>query len=107
MPICRIWRGWATPANAPLYEDLVRNRVIPDIEARHIPGFRQIDLVRREAGDEIEFMTIMWFDRLDSIRAFIGEDYAVSHVPAEARALLSRFDARAAHHEVIDRRLQP
>jgi len=107
MPICRIWRGWATPANAPLYENLVRNRVIPDIEARHIPGFRQIDLVRREAGDEIEFMTIMWFDRLDSIRAFIGEDYAVSHVPAEARALLSRFDARAAHHEVIDRRLQP
>jgi antibiotic biosynthesis monooxygenase (ABM) superfamily enzyme len=107
MPICRIWRGWATPANAPLYENLVRNRVIPDIEARHIPGFRQIDLVRREAGDEIEFMTIMWFDSLDSIRAFIGEDYAVSHVPAEARALLSRFDARAAHHEVIDRRLQP
>lgn len=107
MPICRIWRGWATPANAPLYEDLVRNRVIPDIEARHIPGFRQIDLVRREAGDEIEFMTIMWFDSLDSIRAFIGEDYAVSHVPAEARALLSRFDTRAAHHEVIDRRVQP
>ena len=107
MPICRIWRGWATPANAPLYEDLVRNRVIPDIEARHIPGFRQIDLLRREAGDEIEFMTIMWFDSLDSIRAFIGEDYAVSHVPAEARALLARFDARAAHHEVIDRRVQP
>ena len=52
-------------------------------------------------------MTIMWFDSLDSIRAFIGEDYAVSHVPAEARALLSRFDARAAHHEVIDRRVQP
>jgi hypothetical protein len=48
----------------------------------------------------------MWFDSLDAIKAFMGEDYSVSHVPPEARALLNSFDDRAAHYEVIDRREQ-
>ena len=62
--------------------------------------------MRRELGDEVEFQTLMWFDDLEAIRAFVGEDYAVSHVPAAARAVLTRFDERAAHYEVIDRREQ-
>ena len=104
--ICRLWRGWTTPENADAYERVVRGEVIPGIEARGIAGFRHIDLMRRELGDEIEFQTLMWFDSLDSIRAFMGDDYAVSHVPDGARAVLSRFDERAAHFEVLDRRPQ-
>ncbi len=104
--ICRIWRGWTTPEDADAYERIVRGEVIPGIEARKIPGFRHIDLMRRDGDAEVEFMTLMWFDSLDAIRAFIGEDYSVSHVPAAARAVLSRFDERAAHFEVIDRRPQ-
>ena len=106
MTVCRLWRGWTTPENADAYESVVRGEVIPGIEARAIPGFRHIDLMKREAGDEVEFQTLMWFDSLDSIKAFVGEDYAVSHVPAPARAVLKRFDDRAAHFEVIDRREQ-
>ena len=106
MAICRLWRGWTTPGNAAAYEAIVRGEVIPGIEARQIPGFRHIDLMRRDLGDEVEFQTLMWFDDLDSIRAFIGEDYAVSHVPPAAQAVLSRFDRRAAHYEVFDRRPQ-
>jgi len=49
---------------------------------------------------------LMWFDDLDAIRDFMGEDYSVSHVPLEARAVLNSFDDRAAHYEVIDRRQQ-
>ena len=104
--ICRLWRGWTTPENADAYERVVRGQVIPGIEARKIPGFRQIDLMRRELGDEIEFQTLMWFDCMDSIRAFIGQDYSVSHVPDAARAVLKRFDERAAHYDVIEQRLQ-
>ena len=103
---CRLWRGWTTPENAEAYEQIVRGEVIPAIEARAIPGFRHIDLMRREIGDEVEFQTLMWFDGLDAIIAFMGEDYAVSHVPAAAQAVLKRFDERAAHFEVIDRREQ-
>lgn len=104
--ICRLWHGWTTHDNADAYEGIVRGEVIPGIEARRIPGFRHIDLMRRELGDEVEFQTLMWFDSLNAIKAFMGEDYAVSHVPAEARAVLKRFDERAAHYEVIDRRQQ-
>jgi antibiotic biosynthesis monooxygenase (ABM) superfamily enzyme len=104
--ICRLWRGWTTRENADAYERIVRAEVIPGIEARSIPGFRHIDLMKRDLGAEIEFQTLMWFDSLDAIKAFVGEDYRVSHVPAAARAVLSRFDERAGHYEVIDRREQ-
>jgi heme-degrading monooxygenase HmoA len=104
--VCRIWRGWATPENAAAYEAIVRGEVIPEIEARRVPGFRSIDLMRREVDDGVEFVTIMWFDDLESVRAFVGDDYEVAHVPERARAVLSRFDARSAHYEVLDRRDQ-
>ena len=104
--ICRLWCGWTTPENADSYQRIVHTDVIPAIEARDIPGFRHIDLMRRDLGDEVEFQTLMWFDNLEAIKAFVGEDYAVSHVPPQARAVLNRFDERAAHYEVIDRRKQ-
>ena len=104
--ICRLWRGWTKPENADAYEEIVRGEVIPGIEARRIPGFRHVDLMKRELEGDIEFQTLMWFDSLDAIKAFMGDDYDVSHVPAVARAVLSRFDERAAHFEVLDRRAQ-
>jgi heme-degrading monooxygenase HmoA len=105
--ICRLWRGWTTPENAAGYEAIVRGEVIPEIEARRIPGFRSIDLMRRTVTDGVEFATLMWFDDLASVRAFVGDDYEVAHVPARARDVLARFDERSAHFEVIDRREQP
>jgi len=85
----------------------MRGQAIPGIEARHIPGFRSIELVRRERDHDVEFMTLMWFDNLDSVKAFMGEDYEVAHVPAEPRAVLADFDKRSAHYEVLDHRDQP
>jgi hypothetical protein len=66
-----------------------------------IEGFRHIDLLRRLSNQEVEF------DDLDAVRRFMGDDYEVSHVPSEARAVLARFDGRAAHYDVLDRRSQP
>jgi heme-degrading monooxygenase HmoA len=104
--ICRVWRGWTTPENAAAYEAVVRGEVIPEIEARRIPGFLSIDLLRRPTQDGVEFATIMWFDDIGAVKAFVGEDYHVAHVPERARAVLSRFDERSAHYELIDRRIQ-
>ena len=104
--ICRLWRGWASKDNADAYERIVRGDVIPGIEARRIPGFRAIDLARRERDDDVEFLTLMWFDSLDSVRAFMGEDYEAAHVPPQARAVLADFDRRSAHYEVLDHRGQ-
>ena len=105
--ICRIWRGWTTVDNASRYEAVVRGEVISAIEARHIPGFLSIDLMRREVPEGFEFVTIMRFTDIGSVKSFVGQDYEVAHVPAPARAVLSHFDARSAHYEVLDRRQQP
>jgi len=98
--ISRIWHGWTTPGNADAYEALLKEEVFTGIRNRQIAGFREIQLYRRSLGDEVEFVTVMWFDSLDAVRAFAGEDYEVAVVPAKARALLSRFDARSQHYEV-------
>jgi heme-degrading monooxygenase HmoA len=105
--ICRIWRGWTTTENSSRYEEIVRGEVIPEIENRRIPGFLSIDLVRRPVPEGCEFATISWFTDIDSVKAFMGEDYEVAHVPERARNVLSHFDARSAHYEVLDRREQP
>ena len=85
----------------------MRGEVIPGIEDMRIPGFRHIDLLRRELDHEVEFTTFMWFDDIESIKRFVGDDYTRSHVPAAAREVLTRFDERVAHYEVLDRRGQP
>ena len=104
--ICRFWRGWTGFENAAAYEALLRGGIIPGIEARAIRGFRQIDMMRRDLDREVEFATLMWFDGLEAIQSFVGEDHEIAHVPAAARALLSRFDERVRHYEVFDSREQ-
>lgn len=98
--ISRVWHGWTTRANADAYESLLKSEIFQDIQRRQIAGYRGIHLLRRNLGDEVEFITIMWFDSIEAVRTFAGEDYEVAVVPAKARALLSRFDARSQHYEV-------
>ena len=98
--ISRIWHGWTTPANADAYETLLKNEIFIGIQNRQIAGYRGIQLLRRDLGDEVEFVTIMWFDGIEAVRAFAGQDHEVAVVPPKARALLSRFDNRSQHYEV-------
>jgi heme-degrading monooxygenase HmoA len=98
--ICRIWHGWTSPDHADAYERLLQEEIFTGIAGRAIPGYRGIHLLRRDLPGESEFVTEMWFDSLDAVRGFAGADYAAAVVPAEARALLSRFDQRSAHYEV-------
>ena len=102
--ISRIWHGYTRPDEADAYETLLRDEVITGIEGRSIDGFREIQVLRRDLGDEVEFITVMWFDSLDAVRTFAGEDYDASVVPPAARELLDRFDARSQHFEVRERR---
>ncbi len=102
--ISRIWHGWTTPANADKYESLLKEEVFVGIFNRHIPGFKSIQLLRRNVGQEVEFITIMLFDSLDAVREFAGQDYELAVVPPRARAVLSHFDERSKHYEVIEYR---
>jgi heme-degrading monooxygenase HmoA len=100
--ISRVWHGWTNRDNADAYEELLHSEIFTNIADRSIPGFRDIHLLRRDVDEGVEFVTIMWFDSLDAVRAFAGEEYKVAVVPPKARQLLSRFDGRAAHYQVIE-----
>lgn len=103
--IFRIWHGWTEPAKADDYDHLLRHEISAAIAGRGIGGYRGMQLLRHDGGSEVEFVTLMWFESLDDVRRFAGEEYERAVVPAEARALLSRFDERSAHFEVrLDRR---
>ncbi len=101
--ISRIWHGYTTRENADEYQKLLREEIFVGIHERHIPGFQEIQLFRRNLEEEVEFVTVMWFDTLDAVRLFAGEDYAMAVVPPKARLLLKRFDERSQHYEVRER----
>ncbi|WP_437759556.1 antibiotic biosynthesis monooxygenase family protein [Sorangium sp. So ce1389] len=102
--IRRIWHGWTSPENADTYEALLKTEIFPAILAKRVRGFRRIELLRRPLGDEVEFVTIMWFDSIEAVKAFAGEDHETAYVPAKARAVLARFDARSQHYELREAR---
>ena len=98
--ILRIWHGWTVPENADAYENLLKTEIFPGIAAKNIRGYRGIELLRQDAGDEIEFITMMRFDSVQSVKDFVGDDYEQSYVPEKARAVLARFDQHSQHYEL-------
>lgn len=103
--ILRIWHGYTTPANADVYEGLLKQEIFDGIEAKRMPGFHGIELLRRPLGDEVEFVTMMRFDAIENVKAFTGEDYEVAYVPEAARKVLKRFDQRSRHYELRESRV--
>lgn len=105
MAIKRVWHGWTTLGNAPVYEKLLHDEVFPGIEAKNIPGYRSIELWRRDLGDEVEFSTVMTFDSLQNVIDFQGENYERSYVPDAARRVLQRWDESSSHYETRESRI--
>jgi len=104
MPIRRIWHGWTSPEKADAYEDLLHRVVLPGIEAKEIPGYRCVEVLRQDLDGEVEFVTILSFDSLDNVIAFQGKDYERAYVPEAAQKLLKRWDKKAAHYEAVEKR---
>jgi len=98
--ITRIWHGWTSEANADIYEDLLKTEIFQEIAAKQVKGYLGINLLRRPVNGEVEFITMMWFDSIEAVKKFAGEDYEHAYVPAAARKVLARFDARSQHYEM-------
>ncbi len=99
--ISRIWHGWTTRQNADEYERIFKEETLIAIQSRNIIGFHGIQLLRREVGAETEFITIMRFESLEAVKQFAGQDHERAVVPPKAQAVLSRFDERSQHYEII------
>ncbi len=100
--ITRLWHGWTHPEDADAYETLLCEQILPPIQ--RIDGCLGAYVLRRADGDEVQFVTLTLWRSLDAIRAFAGPECDNAVIPAPARRLLSRYDARALHY---DTRLQP
>jgi heme-degrading monooxygenase HmoA len=97
--IARVWHGYTKPEHAETYEAMLKPELLPGISKAK--GYRGSYLLRRVAGDEVEFITIMLWDSVDAIRAIAGPDYETAVIPEERRRYLSRYDAKAAHYEIV------
>jgi heme-degrading monooxygenase HmoA len=97
--IARVWHGWTSPENADAYEEFLRTKMFPSIH--QVDGFVGADLLRRDDGDDVAFVTITRFDSLEAVRSFAGADFEAAVVEPEAEALLSRFDKRSRHYEIV------
>lgn len=97
--IGRLWGTLTTSGNADAYEELLRTKILPGIHRIH--GYKGAYLLRRDVEEGVEFATLTLWDSMDAVRAFAGDDYEVAVVPAEAQALLSSFDKKSRHYEIV------
>jgi heme-degrading monooxygenase HmoA len=97
--IARTWRGQTTAEHAPAYAAHLRRSVLPQLE--QIAGYRDAYVLRRQSDDAVEFMVMTLWESMDAIRAFAGEQPDVAVVEPEARAVLSGYDRRVTHYEVV------
>ncbi len=102
MKIQRVWHGWTTKENADKYQKVLTNEVLPSIEAKEIPGYKKIEVLRIELETEVEFVTIMTFESLQNVIDFQGEDYKRCYVPDVAKKVLKRWDKESTHYELIE-----
>jgi heme-degrading monooxygenase HmoA len=100
--IARVWHGGTKPEHADAYESHLKPELLPGLSLQK--GFRGSYLLRRAVGNEVEFITIILWDSLDDVRAIAGEDYEHAVIPEDRLPLLTRYDARAAHYEVVSTR---
>lgn len=98
--IARHWKGVTTRANAGRYLAHFRHETLPAL--RRIGGFQHAVLNQRDVPEGIEFLVVTVWQSLDAIEAFAGDDVEAAVVPDAARALLSRYDDRVTHYEIVN-----
>jgi hypothetical protein len=104
MTIKRVWHGWTTKKNADRYQGILHKEVLPGIEAKKMPGYKKIEVLRIDLKDEVEFVTIMTFDSLQNVIDFQGGDYKKCYVPDVAKGVLKRWDLESIHYELVETR---
>jgi hypothetical protein len=121
--IARIWSARATRARAPDYAEHLRTQVLPALRA--VEGYAGAQLLQRavqarardagagaaprgkgeatapDDGGEVELVVVTYWRSPDAIRGFAGADPERAVVAPEAEALLTEFDRRVRHYEVV------
>lgn len=104
--IRRIWRSYTTPGNAEAYERLLETLMFPAIEGLRLPGYQNMELLRRVSDEEVEFVWVMNFDNTKKLAPLKAEANDPVSVPRAAQDLLTRWDERASFYEMRQSRPQ-
>lgn len=97
--IARVWSAQATEAQAPAYVEHLRGQVLPAL--RRVDGYAGALLLERPAAGAVEVVVVTFWRSVESVRGFAGEDAEKAVVADEAAALLTRFDPRVRHYEIV------
>ena len=99
--IARFWSARATAAGARAYAGHLRTHVLPAV--KQVDGYAGAVLLEREVSAAVEILVITWWQSLDAIRRFAGPDPEEAVVADDAAALLTAFDPRVRHYELVVR----
>jgi len=97
--IARVWSAQATPAGARAYAGHLRTHVLPAV--RNVEGYAGAALLERDVSGAVEIVVITWWRSLDAIRGFAGADLEDAVVADDAAAVLTGFDLRVRHYNMV------
>jgi len=97
--IARLWSARTTPAQSQLYLRHFSAVVRPAL--RRFNGYVSSSLMTRPAEADVEILVITVWQSLAVIDAFSGPDREAAVVAPEAAALLTDYDRRVRHFEIV------
>lgn len=63
-------------------------------------GFSKATILKRRVDEGVEFLVVTAWESIEAVKQFAGDRVDVANVPAEARAMMAKFDEFATHYEV-------
>ena len=97
--ILRRWSARTTESQLPKYLEHFSKNVLPELRGVH--GYLGATVSLRPRENEVEIVVETNWRSFESIRAFAGPDLEAAVVADEAAALLTNFDRRVRHSEIV------
>jgi heme-degrading monooxygenase HmoA len=97
--IARVWTARTTAANSTAYRQHLEQHVLPALRA--IAGYAGMTLQSRTDGEGVEVVVTTRWSSLEAVRRFAGDDFERAVVAEEATTLLTAWDRRVRHYEIV------
>jgi len=97
--ILRRWSARTTEAQLQKYLEHFSKNVLPEL--RRVPGYLGAVVSLKRLNNEVKIVVETNWRSFESIRAFAGSDLEAAVIAPEAAALLTSFDRRVRHSEIV------
>ncbi len=97
--IVRTWSARASKEHWPRYREHFTKNVLREL--RGVAGYLGATLSIRHIGEQCEFLVETYWRSLDTIQSFAGVDLEKAVVAKEAVEVLTEYDRRVRHYEIV------